>query len=133
MKLTYLSLFLTLSCASVGEYSKSKENFKEITGQNLASYSERRDSFLTKSENRINDIAVDLTKMKNDSVSLNKDEKSKAIFSIRETRHILKNVRKEFKKLSKAKAYNWENEKNKFLSVMNVLDENFVETRKYFN
>jgi len=121
------------SCSSVGQYSKTKEEFKEATGQTLTSWSERKNKFISKSENRINDIAVDLTSMKNNQFKLPKSEREKALSDIDKSSELVDEVRSSLNELKKATASEWQDEKREFLSKMDILDNSFENTRSYFN
>tara|TARA_B100000749_G_scaffold280223_1_gene275317 strand:+ start:25282 stop:25704 length:423 start_codon:yes stop_codon:yes gene_type:complete len=127
-----ISILAGTGCTSTGTKSHFKEEFKEALGQTQDDWGERKSEFIDKSEARLDDIANDLFAMKKSNSKIEKIKQEDAKAHVDSSIDQLTSIRHELADLRRVEAKDWQNEKNSFLSKMNVLESEFTKARSYY-
>lgn len=129
-----MSLLLMMAlcgCASTGEKSQIKEEFKEAVGVTDTDWVERRKETLLKAKEKLTDIQKDSERIQKAGSKMKGSAKVKAQFKEKWvlTQKSLSDAEQSFQQLEKAEPNAWEKEHQSFLSQMNVLENHFHQLR----
>lgn len=132
--LLIMSVLLMLAlcgCASTGEKSQIKEELKEAAGVTDTDWVERRKDTLLKAKEKLADIQKDTNRIQKAGSKMKGSGKIKAQFKEKWTltQKALAEAEQSFQRLEKAEPNVWEQERQSFLSQMNVLENHFHQLR----
>lgn len=132
--LLIMSVLLMLAlcgCASTGEKSQIKEELKEAAGVTDTDWVERRKDTLLKAKEKLADIQKDTDRIQKAGSKMKGSAKIKTQFKEKWalTQKSLAEAEQSFQRLEKAEPNVWEQERQSFLSQMNVLENHFHQLR----
>lgn len=126
-----LLMMALCGCASVGEKSQIKEEFKEAVGATDADWVERRKDVLLRARVKLDDISKDTVKIEKSGQKMAgaRDLKRKFQNKVGRTQESLANAKTSFQILETTEAADWEQRHTDFKNKMNVLEAQFHELR----
>lgn len=126
-----LLMMALCGCASVGERSQIKEEFKEAAGTTDIDWVERRKDVLLKAKTKLEDINTDTSKIDKAGNQVASTPALKAQFQekVTGTKKSLSEAQKAFQVLEKSSAGEWESHHADFKNKMNVLEAQFHQLR----